>query len=124
VPLNALTGHIIDSAYRVHTTLGPGLLESIYESALAHQLTKREIPHQRQHPIPAIYDGIPLQPAFYADLLVANEVIVEIKSTESIAPVHKRQLLTYLRLANKSVGLLINFNVYLIKDGITCIINS
>lgn len=121
---NALTGHIIDAAYRVHTTLGPGLLESVYETALAHELTKREIPHHRQHPIPAIYDGIPLQPAFIADLLVANEVIVELKSVEAIAPVHKRQLLTYLRLSGKHLGLLINFNVYLIKDGITRIINT
>ena len=121
---NALTGHIIDAAYKVHTTLGPGLLESVYETALSHELTKREIPHQRQHPIPAIYDGIPIQPAFIADLLVANEVIVELKSIEAIAPVHKRQLLTYLRLSNKRLGLLINFNVVLIKNGITRIINS
>jgi GxxExxY protein len=121
---NHLTGQIIDAAYRVHRTLGPGLLESIYESALAHELTKREIPHHRQHPIPAIYDGIILQPAFYADLLVADEVIVELKSVESISPVHKKQLLTYLRLSGKTLGLLINFNVLLIKDGITRIINS
>ena len=121
---NTLTGHIIDAAYKVHTTLGPGLFESVYESALSHELTKREIPHLRQHPIPVIYDGILLQPAFHADLFVAGEVIVELKSVETIASLHKRQLLTYLRLSGKHLGLLINFNVPLIKDGITRIING
>ena len=124
MPPNAITGDIVDAAFRVHRTLGPGLLESVYESALAHELTKRQIPHQRQHPIPAIYEGIQIQTAFHADILVDNQVIVELKSVETIQPVHKKQLLTYLRLANKRVGLLINFNVVLIKDGITRIINS
>ena len=123
-PSNALTGEIIDASYKVHTTLGPGLLGSVYESALSHELTKREIPHLRQHPIPAIYDGIQFQPAFYADLLIANEVIVELKSVETIAAVHKAQLLTYLRLSGKRLGLLINFNIVLIQNGITRIING
>lgn len=121
---NSLSGEVVDSAYRIHTTLGPGLLESVYESALAHELTKRQIPFRRQHPISVIYDGLPIHSAFYADLLVADELIVEIKSVETLTPVHKKQLLTYLRLSGKTLGLLINFNVLLIKNGITRIANS
>jgi GxxExxY protein len=121
---NAITHQIIDAAYRVHSTLGPGLLESVYESALARELEKKGLPFARQHPVPVIYDGVPIQPGFYADLIVNGEVIVEIKAVESIAPVHKKQLLTYLRLADKQIGLLLNFNVLLIKDGITRIANG
>ena len=99
--LNSLSGQVVDAAYKIHTTLGPGLLESVYESALAHELTKRQIPFQRQHPIPVLYDGILIQTAFYANILVAGELIVELKSVETLTPVHKKQLLTYLRLSGK-----------------------
>jgi GxxExxY protein len=120
---NAIAAQIVDAAYRIHTTLGPGLLESVYEAALAYELEKRGLKLTRQQAVPAVYEGIEIHTAFYADLLVEDQVIVEIKAVETIAPVHKKQLLTYLKLANKRLGLLINFNVFLIKDGITRIAN-
>jgi len=115
---------IVDAAYRVHTTLGPGLLESFYEAALAFELEKRGLSVVRQQAVAAVYQKVEIHTAFHADLIVGNSVIVEIKAVETIAPVHKRQLLTYLKLAGKRLGLLINFNVYLIKDGITRIANG
>ena len=120
---NAIAAQIVDAAYRIHTTLGPGLLESVYEAALAYELEKRGLKLTRQQAVPAVYEGIEIHTAFYADLLVENQVIVETKAVETISPVHKKQLLTYLKLANKRLGLLINFNVFLIKDGITRIAN-
>ncbi|MGA3076392.1 MAG: GxxExxY protein [Bryobacteraceae bacterium] len=121
---NTVAREIVDAAYRVHTILGPGLLESVYEPALAYELEKRGLHVTRQQPVPALYENIEIHTAFYADLVVEDQVIVEIKAVETIAPVHKRQLLTYLKLADKRLGLLINFNVYLIKDGITRIVNG
>jgi GxxExxY protein len=121
---NTVAREIVDAAYRVHTILGPGLLESVYEPALAYELEKRGLHVTRQQPVPALYEKIEIHTAFYADLVVEDQVIVEIKAVETIAPVHKRQLLTYLKLADKRLGLLINFNVYLIKDGITRIVNG
>jgi GxxExxY protein len=121
---NATSRQIVDAAFRVHTGLGPGLLESVYESALARELEKKGLSFVRQRPVPVIYDGVPIQAGFYADLIVNDEVIVEVKSVEAIAPVNKKQLLTYLRLADKQIGLLMNFNVVLIKDGITRILNG
>ena len=121
---NATARQIVDAAYRVHTALGPSLLESVYESALAHELETKGLTFVRQHPVPVMYRGVQIQTAFYADLIVNDEVIVEIKAVETLAPVHKRQLLTYLRLTEKRLGLLINFNVLLIKDGITRIVNG
>ena len=121
---NAISREIVEAAYQVHTKLGPGLLESVYEAALSHELQKRGLNLTRQQGIPVLYDGILINPGFYADLMVENAVIVEIKAVESIAPVHKKQLLTYLRLADKRLGLLINFNVPLIKDGISRIVNG
>jgi GxxExxY protein len=115
---------IVDAAYRVHTTLGPGLLESVYEAALAYELEKRGLRITRQQAISAAYEGIQIHTAFYADIVVEDQVIVEIKAVETLAPVHKKQLLTYLKLADKRLGLLINFNVFLIKDGITRIANG
>lgn len=121
---NALTREIVDAAYRVHTTLGPGLLESVYEAALAWELERRGLQVIRQQPIPVVYEEVRLSTGFVADLIVNGQIIVEIKSTEGTAPIHKRQLLTYLRLADKRLGLLINFNVILIKDGIFRIVNN
>jgi GxxExxY protein len=121
---NSVTRAIVDAAYRVHTTLGPGLLESVYESALAWELENRGVAVVRQQPIPVIYEQIQIQAGFIADLIVEDQIIVEIKSTDAIAPVHKRQLLTYLKLADKRLGLLIDFIVLLIKDGIFRIANN
>jgi GxxExxY protein len=122
--LNELTGQIVDAAYKVHTTLGPGLLESVYEAVMAHELRKRGFQVVRQVGIPIVYEEVELDEGFRADLIVEASVILELKSIEAVAPVHKKQLLTYLRLADKRVGLLINFNVALIKDGITRIVNQ
>lgn len=121
---NALAQQIVDAAYRVHTTLGPGLLESVYEAALAYELEKRGLRIGRQQAIPVVYEAVCIHTGFHCDLLVEDRVIVEIKALEVVAPVHKKQLLTYLRLADKRLGLLINFNVALIKDGITRIVNG
>ncbi|HTX35878.1 MAG TPA: GxxExxY protein [Bryobacteraceae bacterium] len=108
----------------VHTSLGPGLLESAYEAALAFELETRGLHVARQQPVPILYQGTRIEVGFRADLIVAGLVIVELKSVETVAPVHKKQLLTYLRLGGKRLGLLINFNVALIKDGITRIANG
>jgi GxxExxY protein len=122
--MNIISGKIVDAAFHVHRSLGPGLLESVYEVVLAHELQRRGLYVERQHPVPIEYDEIRLQVGFRADLLVEDKIIVEIKSVEAIAPVHKKQVLTYLRLADKRLGLLINFNVALIKDGIYRIANG
>jgi GxxExxY protein len=121
---NFLAKEIVDAAYQVHTSLGPGLLESVYETALAHTLKKKGLSIERQFPIPVNYDGIVFNEGFRADLIVNNKVIIELKSVEQIASVHKKQLLTYLRLSDKKLGLLINFGATLIKDGITRIANG
>lgn len=121
---NEVGKQIVDAAYRVHTSLGPGLLESAYETVLALELENRGLAVARQPAIPIVYHGTRIEVGFRADLIVADLVIVEIKSVEVIAPVHKKQLLTHLRLAHKRLGLLINFNVALIKDGITRIANG
>ena len=121
---NEVAKQIVDAAYRIHTTLGPGLLESVYETVLAYELEARGLRTVRQQPIPITYQGTRIEVGFKADLVVENKVIVEIKSVEALAPIHKKQLLTHLRLADKRLGLLINFNVMLIKDGITRIANG
>jgi GxxExxY protein len=121
---NELAKQIVNAAYRIHTTLGPGLLESVYEATLAHELEKQGIKVLRQQALPVIYETIHMEIGFRADLIIGDMVIVEIKSIEAISPVHRKQLLTYLRLADKRLGLLINFNVELIKDGITRVVNG
>ena len=115
---------IVDAAYRIHTGLGPGLLESVYEVVLAYELEKRGLGVVRQQPVPVVYEGTRIEMGFRADLIVEDKVIVEIKSVEALSPVHKKQLLTHLRLADKRLGLLINFNVALIKEGIKRIANG
>ncbi len=120
---NEIATQIVDAAYKIHTTLGPGLFESVYETVLAHELGKRGLEFTRQQGIPVNYDAVHMDLGFRADLIVENKVIVEIKSIEAIAPVHKKQLLTYLRLADKRLGLLINFDTELIKDGISRVVN-
>ena len=121
---NEVAKQIVDAAYRIHTSLGPGLLESVYEVVLAYELEKRGMRTVRQQAVPIVYQGVRIEMGFRADLIVEDCVIVEIKSVESVAPIHKKQLLTHLRLADKRLGLLINFNVSLIKDGITRIANG
>jgi GxxExxY protein len=121
---SGLAKEIVDSAFKIHQSLGPGLLESVYLAVLIYELNLRGLRTVTQQNIPAIYDNIQIDVAFKADLIVEDKVIVEIKSVEVIAPVHKKQLLTYLRLADKRLGLLINFNVALIRDGITRIVNG
>jgi len=121
---NEVAKQIVAAAYRVHTSLGPGLLESVYEVVLAYELEKRGLHTVRQQAVPIVYQEIRIEMGFRADLIIEDQVIVEIKSVDAVAPVHKKQLLTHLRLADKRLGLLINFNVALIKDGITRIVNG
>lgn len=113
-----VAAHIIDSAVRVHSHLGPGLLESVYETCLCHELSKRDIPFRRQVEVPVSYDGIRLDSGLRIDILADNCVIVELKVVEKVLPVHEAQLLTYLKLADCRLGLLLNFNVPLMKHGI------
>jgi GxxExxY protein len=120
---NEIARLIVDAAYQVHTTLGPGLLESVYETVLAYELGQRGLAVTRQTPIPVVYKEMNFDEGFRADLLVQAKVIVELKSVEKVAPVHKKQLLTYLRLSGTRLGLLINFGEALIKNGITRIVN-
>ena len=115
---NEISKIIVDRCFQIHTSLGPGLFESVYEEILAFELYNLKLPFLRQHPVPVIWKGQKLDHGFRADLIVYNKVIIEIKSIESIAPVHQKQLLTYLNLTNLKLGLLINFNNALIKDGI------
>jgi GxxExxY protein len=121
---NEVATHIVDVAYKIHSTYGPGLLESVYEAIMAHELSKRGLAVTRQQPIPLVHESIRMNVGFRADLIVQAKVVVEIKSIEAIAPIHKKQLLTYLRLADKRLGLLINFNVELIKNGIARVVNQ
>jgi GxxExxY protein len=109
---------VVDAAMAVHRTLGPGLLESAYEICLAHELEKRGRSVLRQVALPLVYDTIKLEAGYRIDLIVDNSVIVEVKAVEAIAPVHEAQLLTYLRLSQRRLGFLINFNVALLKHGI------
>jgi len=121
---NEIAKQIVDAAYKIHAALGPGLLETVYETILASELEKRGLRFVRQQGIPVVYENLRLDQGFRADLIVEGKVIIEIKSVEEIAMVHKKQLLTYLRLADKRLGLLINFNTALIKDGIVRVVNG
>jgi GxxExxY protein len=121
---NELSKIIVDCAFKIHTTLGPGLLESVYCAALSYELKNRGLKVITEQPIPVVYDTVKLEVGFRADLIVADRVVVEVKSIEAIAPIHGKVLLTYLRLADKKLGLLINFNVDLIKDGIKRVVNN
>jgi GxxExxY protein len=121
---NQITKEIVDAAYKIHVALGPGLLESAYEAILEHELTRRGLSVKRQVVVPLVFDGITIDEGFRADLIVNDKVIVELKSIEKMAPVHKKQLLTYQRATGLHVGLLINFGAALIRDGIERIING
>lgn len=122
--LNHLGAIILDAAITVHRELGPGLLESAYELALARELALREIHVKTQIPVELMYKDVSLGKAYVMDLLVENEIIVEIKSVEVMNPVYIAQLITYLKLANKKLGYLINFNVPLLKDGFKRIVHN
>ena len=122
--INAITGQIIDAAIKVHKKLGPGLLESVYEEVLHYELNKRGLFAERQVPLPVVYDEIRMDVGFRIDLFVEKTVIVEIKSVESVIPFFKKKVLNHLRLANLHIGLLVNFNVELLKDGITRLFNN
>jgi GxxExxY protein len=115
---NELTQAIIGAAIEVHRTLGPGLLESAYEECLCRELAIRQLAFERQRPLPLNYKGVPLDCGYRLDLLVANTVVVEIKTVEALLPIHEAQVLTYLRLGGWQIGLLINFNVAKLKDGV------
>ena len=115
---NELSRLIVDSAYAVHSTLGPGLLESVYELCLCHELEKRGVTFQRQVSLPIVYDGITLDAGLRLDIWVDKTVVVELKAVEHLNDTHKAQLLTYLKLTDCRLGLLINFNTQRIKDGI------
>ncbi len=121
--LNEISGQIVDAAMKVHTALGPGLLESAYEGCLAFELLSRGVPVVRQAELPVVYCGHRIDVGYRIDLLVADLVIVEIKAVEKLVPIHDAQLLTYLKLSDKRVGLLLNFNVIRIKDGIKRLVN-
>jgi GxxExxY protein len=120
---NEVSGIIVDVALHVHRELGPGLLESVYQKVMAHELRKRGLHVEEEVPIPVEWDGQRMEVGFRADLAVENLVIVELKSVERLTPVFKKTLLTYLRLANKRLGLLIDFNEALLKNGITRVVN-
>lgn len=122
--LDDITGAIVDSALKIHVNLGPGLLESVYEIILASELQKRGFKVERQKVVPFEYEGIHFDEGFRIDLLIEGKVIVELKSVEKLAPIHSKQLLTYLRLMHMPVGLLINFGAPTLKEGLKRIVNN
>jgi GxxExxY protein len=121
---NEIAKAVVDSAYKIHKLFGPGLLESVYETILAAELADRGFSITRQQGIPVVYNHRRLPVGFRADLIIENKVIIEVKSIDTLAEIHKKQLLTYLRLAEKRLGLLINFNVEILRGNIVRIING
>jgi len=115
---NEISGVIIDAAMKVHSALGPGLLESAYAVCLRHELIKRGLKVASEVPVPVVYDGIKLEAGYKLDLLVEDTVVVELKAIEALAPIHQAQIISYLKLAGKPIGLLINFHSLHLKDGI------
>jgi GxxExxY protein len=116
--LNKITSDIINAAMAVHTALGPGLLESAYQACLAHELRKRGVHIETEVPVPVIYDGIKLECGYRIDIVVEDSVVLELKAIEAIAPIHEAQLISYIKLSGKRLGLLINFHVLHLRDGI------
>jgi GxxExxY protein len=121
---NEIARQIVDAAITIHKRVGPGLFESVYETLLEYELTKRGLSVVRQWPIPVVYDEVRLELGFRCDLIVENLVIVEVKAVDCLGPVHFSQVLTYLRFADRRLGILINFNVDKLKDGIKRIVNQ
>ena len=122
--LNVISGEIVDAAMKVHSALGPRLLESAYLACLAHELRSRSLAVEVQKSLPVIYDGLRIEAGYRIDLLVEDAIVVELKVASKLHPVHEAQLLSYLRLSNKKLGLLINFHVAHLKDGIKRIVNN
>ena len=122
--LNKLTETIISAAITVHRTLGPGLLESAYEACMVYELAQAGMKIEQQKPLPIVYQDVKLDCGYRLDLMIEGEVIVEIKSTEKLLPIHQAQLLSYLKLSECKVGLLINFNVKVLKDGVKRVVNN
>jgi GxxExxY protein len=122
--LNGITESIIGAAIQVHKALGPGLLESAYEYCLAYELGKRGLRVEQQKPLPLVYEQVKLECGYRIDLVVEGSVVVEVKSVEALAPIHEAQIITYLKLSGCKLGLLINFNVPVVKDGIHRFING
>lgn len=122
--LNQISGKIIECSIKVHRALGPGMLESAYEACLFYELHKAGLKVEKQKMLPINYDGVKIDAGYRIDLLVEDEVIVELKAVEKVHPIHKAQLLSYLKLSNKKLGLLINFNVKLLKDGVERVVNN
>lgn len=121
---NEISKIIVNTCYHIHTQLGPGLFESVYEEILSYELKKEGLNIERQKTIPVIWKEVKMEQGFRADLIINEKVLIEIKSIESIAPVHQKQLLTYLKLTDIKLGLLVNFNEALIKNGIQRIVNN
>jgi GxxExxY protein len=121
---NELARIAVDVAFKIHSRLGPGLLESVYEAIMLYELHKRGLRAEKQVGVPVVWEEVQLDIGFRADIIVEGKLILELKSCEGIEPVHKKQLLTYLRLADCRLGLLINFNVPLIKEGISRVVNN
>ena len=122
--LNEISGRIIAAAFKVHTAIGPGVLESVYQTCLLHELKQSGLAVQAQVALPVVYDGLHMDSGYRMDLVVENAVVVELKCVEALLPIHKAQLLTYLRLANKPLGLLLNFNVVHLRHGIKRVLNN
>jgi GxxExxY protein len=121
---NEISRILVDIFIRVHSELGPGLLESVYEAAICHELSKQNLNYQKQQGITVFYDSVKMDMGFRADIIVEGKVIVELKSIETLLPVHHKTLLTYLKLTGLKLGLLVNFNTNLVKDGLVRIVNK
>jgi GxxExxY protein len=121
---NEISDRVLDCCFKVHKSLGPGLFESVYEEILAHEMSVQNLNYERQRAISLTYGDIKLDAAFRADFIVENKVIIEWKSVETILPVHKKQLLTYLKIAKCKLGIVINFNTELLKNGIHRVVNN
>jgi GxxExxY protein len=124
VEINEISGQVVDAAMRVHSALGPGLLESAYEACLVFELHRRGLKAVSQVELPVVYESVKIDVGYCLDILVEDGVIVELKSVDKILPIHQAQLLSYLKLSGKRLGLLINFNTLHLKDGITRMVNN
>jgi len=124
VEINEISGQVVDAAMRVHSALGPGLLESAYEACLVFELHRRGLKAISQLELPVVYDSVKIDVGYRLDILVEDAVIIELKSVEKLLPIHQAQLLSYLRLSGKKLGLLVNFNTLHLKDGITRMVNN
>ena len=122
--LNEISGQVLDAAMKVHSILGPGLLENAYEVCLKYELEKRDLKVQQQVGLPVLYEGVRMDLGYRLDLLVEDEIIVELKTVDKLTAVHEAQLLSYLKLSTKKIGLLINFNVAHLKNGIKRMVNA